>query len=67
MKNERVMVPEPEMPDAEMVRKWLTICSRVGSPELCRQCPYYMEGGDYEDGCGKLLADAARIIRFLMG
>lgn len=67
MKNERVVVPEPEMPDAEMVRKWLTICSRVGSPEICRQCPYYMEGGDYEDGCGKLLADAARIIKFLMG
>lgn len=67
MENERVVVPEQEMPDAETVRKWLTICSRVGSPEICRQCPYYMEGGDYEDGCGKLLADAARIIKFLMG
>ena len=67
MKNERVIVPEPEMPDAEMVRKWLTICSRDGSLEVCGQCPYYMESGGYEESCGKLLADAARIIKFLMG
>lgn len=67
MENELVCVPEPEMPDAEMVRKWLTICSRDGSLEVCGQCPYYKEGGSYEQSCGKLLADAARIIKFLMG
>ena len=67
MENERVVVPEPEMPDAETVRKWLTICSRDLSPEECGQCPYYMEGCGYVESCGKLLADAARIIKFLMG
>lgn len=67
MENERVIVPEPEMPDAEMVRKWLTICAYDSAAKHCRECPYYRESGANEEGCGKLLLDAARIIKFLMG
>lgn len=63
---ERVIVPKPEMPDVGTVLKWLEICSRDDTCGLCSGCPY--SGGDrsYEEGCGKLLADAARIIKFLM-
>ena len=55
------------MPDAEVVRKWLTICAYDSAAKHCRECPYYRESGANEEGCGKLLLDAARIIKFLMG
>ena len=67
MKNERVRVPKPEMPDVETVRKWLNICGSDDAGKHCHECPYYRESGSSEDGCGKLLLDAARIIKFLMG
>lgn len=67
MENERVRVPNPEMPDVETVRKWLTICACDSAAKHCRECPYYRESGSSEDGCDKLLLDAARVIKFLMG
>ena len=67
MENERVRVPEPEMPDAETVRKWLTIGAYDCAAKHCCECAYYRESGANEEGCGKLLLDAARIIKFLMG
>ena len=70
MENEatpRLIVPDPEMPDAETVRKWLNICAYDSAAKHCREFPYYRESGSSEDGCGKLLLDAARIIKFLLG
>lgn len=67
MENERVRVPKPEMPDVETVRKWLTICAYDSAAKHCRECPYYRESGTNEEGCGKLLLDAERLIRFLIG
>ena len=63
--NEKRVIVHEDMPDAELVRKWLTICSRDDAGEHCKDCPYNAD--PYENGCGKLLADAARLIRFLMG
>lgn len=62
--NERVIVHQ-EMPDAEVVNKWLHICSKDDAGEHCCKCPYNRD--PYENGCGQLLADAAKLIRFLMG
>lgn len=59
----RVTVHE-NMPDAELVRKWLTICSRDDAGEHCKDCPWNWY--PYENGCGKLLRDAERLIAFLM-
>ena len=54
-----------DMPEAEVVSKWLHICSKDDAGEHCKDCPYNKD--PYENGCGKLLADAAKLIRFLMG
>lgn len=62
--NERVIVHQ-DMPDAEVVNKWLHICSKDDAGEHCSKCPYNRD--PYENGCGQLLADAAKLIRFLMG
>ena len=59
----RVIVHE-DMPDAELVREWLTICSRDDAGERCKDCPWNRD--PYENGCGKLLRDAERLIGFLM-
>lgn len=61
MENERVMVPKPEIPDVETVRKWLTICGSDHSGKPCNECPYD------PNKCDDLLLDADRIIKFLMG
>ena len=64
MENEatpRLIVPDPEMPDVETVRKWLTICGSDHSGKPCNECPYY------PNKCDDLLLDAGRIIKFLMG
>lgn len=60
---ERITVHE-NMPDAELVRKWLEICGRDDAGEHCKDCPWSKD--PYENGCGKLLADASRLIKFLM-
>ena len=54
-----------DMPEAEVVSKWLHICSKDDAGEHCKDCPYNKD--PYENGCGKLLADAGKLIRFLMG
>lgn len=40
--------------------KWLNICAADTYAEACKSCPY--NKGDYEDGCGKLLHDAALLL-----
>lgn len=54
-----------DMPEAEVVTKWLHICSKDDAGEHCNKCPYNRD--PYENGCGQLLADAEKLIRFLMG
>ena len=47
------------------VIKWLQVCSKNTTPEVCRDCPYwpaYYEKG-YVESCGKLLADAAELLQ----
>ena len=39
--------------------KWLNACSK--SDCNCKGCPYE-QVTDYDDGCGKLLADAAALL-----
>ena len=63
--NESRVIVHQDMPDAELVRKWLTICSRDDAGEHCKDCPW--NNDPYENGCGKLLGDAEKLIRFLMG
>lgn len=46
--------------EAREVIKWLNICSKDNAGEHCNDCPYNQ--GAYEDGCGKLLADAALLL-----
>ena len=65
IKNEARLVVHEGMPDAEVVTKWLSICSKDGAGEHCPECPYNRD--PYENGCGALLADAGKLIRFLMG
>lgn len=60
---ERITVHE-NMPDAELTRKWLEICGSDNAGEHCKDCPWNKD--PYENGCGKLLTDAARLIKFLM-
>lgn len=62
--NENRVTVHEDMADPEVVRKWLTICSKDNAGEHCHKCPYNTD--PYENGCGKLLADAARLIKFLM-
>lgn len=45
--------------------KWLNICATDCHAEECKQCPYNKD--DYEDGCGKLLADAALLLTAAYG
>ena len=63
--NKKRLIVHLDMPDAEAVSKWLHICSRDDAGEHCKDCPYNAD--PYENGCGKLLADAEKLIRFLMG
>ena len=63
--NEKRLIVHEDMPDAELVRQWLTNCSKDDAWESCNKCPWNKD--PYENGCGKLLADAARLIKFLMG
>lgn len=42
------------------VIKWLRICATDCHAEECKNCPY--NKGDYEDGCGMLLHDAALLL-----
>ena len=63
--NEKRVIVHQDMPDAETVSKWLHICSRDDAGEHCYKCPYNTDPN--EDGCGKLLSDAEKLIRFLMG
>lgn len=63
--NKKRLIVHLDMPDAEAVSKWLHICSRDDAGEHCKDCPYNTD--PYENGCGKLLADAEKLIRFLMG
>lgn len=63
--NENRVIVHQDMPDAAVVTKWLHICSRDDAGEHCKDCPYNAD--PYENGCGKLLADAEKLIRFLMG
>lgn len=65
IKNEARLVVHEGMPDAEVVTKWLHICSKDGAGEHCPECPYNRD--PYENGCGQLLADAGKLIRFLLG
>lgn len=62
--NEKRFIVHEDMPDAGEVQKWLKICSRDDAGERCKECPWNED--PYENGCGKLLADAARLIAFLM-
>lgn len=62
--NEKRVIVYEDMPDAGEVQKWLKICSRDDAGERCKECPWNKD--PYENGCGKLLADAARLIAFLM-
>lgn len=63
--NENRVIVHEDMPDAEVVNKWLHICSKDDAGEHCKDCPY--NNDPYENGCGKLLADAEKLIRFLLG
>lgn len=63
--NENRVIVHEDMPDAEVVNKWLHICSKDDAGEFCKDCPYNKD--PYENGCGQLLADAAKLIRFMMG
>ena len=65
IKNEARLVVHEGMPDAEVVTKWLHICSKDSAGEHCPECPYNRD--PYENGCGQLLADAEKLIRFLLG
>lgn len=67
MEKDRVIVPEPDMPDVETVRKWLKICSSDDAGKYCRACPYYGDTDEHKIECEKLLSDADRIIGFLLG
>lgn len=40
--------------------KWLRICATDNHAKECADCPYNC--GTYEDGCGRLLADAADLL-----
>lgn len=46
--------------EAREVIKWLNVCSKNNPAEMCKECPY--NDPDYEEGCGKLLADAALLL-----
>ena len=50
--------------EAKEVIKWLQICSRNDAGKLCKECPYNKPA--YEEGCGKLLADAAKLLEAVM-
>ena len=41
----------------------LEICSHGCTGGYCERCPYAGKNADYEDGCGRLLADAALLLR----
>lgn len=41
----------------------LEICSHDCTGGYCERCPYAGKTADYEDGCGRLLADAAMLLR----
>lgn len=45
--------------DPQVVITWLQKCSKNSCSD-CYACPYNLP--DYEEGCGKLLADAARLL-----
>lgn len=50
--------------EAREVIKWLNICSKDNAGKYCKDCPYndLQDHKNYEDGCGKLLADAAMLL-----
>lgn len=50
--------------EAREVIKWLNICAKDDAGKHCKECPYNDIQGhkDYEDGCGKLLADAVQLL-----
>ena len=45
--------------------KWLNVCATDCHAEECKKCPY--NNDEYEDGCGKLLADAALLLAAAYG
>lgn len=45
--------------------KWLTVCATDHHADECKGCPYNKD--DYENGCGKLLSDAALLLSAAYG
>ena len=41
----------------------LETCSKGNPNKFCPACPYASREADYENGCGRLLADAALLLR----
>ena len=59
------MTNEKKLSPAEVIH-WLEVCgSDTCYVEQCAECPYNRI--PYEDGCGKLLRDAAELLREAYG